>query len=427
MMRRRHAPTRNALAALPAQVARIVRSDGVGEVRARAARRLLGRLEGRPECLPVFTDDLLADPVPEGGGPAEHGPLVVNWVMTPPSRGSGGHTTIFRVLHQVEDLGHTCNVLLYDRYLADERRHRDVIEQHFGGVNGVVADVRRSPPPGDAVVATSWETAYPVVRTPEQGRRLYFVQDFEPWFHAAGSLSVLAENTYGLGMRGVTVGPWLSRKLSAEYGMTCDHIPFGHDPDVYNVVTGAERDGVGFFARPVTARRGYDLGILALQHFATRHPDVPIHVFGRAVTSLPFRHVAHGLLSPAELNALYNRCAAVLVLSMSNVSLVPLEVLAAGAVPVMNDAGPSRSTLDNPHVVYAAPRPRDLAEALGVVVTRAGVGATPDEVAASVGRHRWDGAGATFVAAIRERPGRDVAMPRERQVAANGEVRGWTS
>lgn len=405
MNRGRDRRTRTARAgAVAGQAARIIRTDGVGELGARLVRRATRRLDARPTLLPVFPDDLLADPVPERPRPVPSGPLTVNWVMTPPSPGSGGHTTIFRVLHQVEALGHTCNVLLYDRYLGNVDRHREVVDRHFGGVTGTIVDARRSAPTADAVVATSWDTAYPVVRTPRQGRRIYFVQDFEPWFHASGSLSILAENTYRMGMRGVTVGPWLAGKLRDEFGMACDHIPFGHDPDVYRLLPPRPRDAVGFFARPSVPRRGFELGVLALQHFADRHPDVPIHVFGARVAGLPFRHVAHGLLSPDGLNELYNGCAAVLVLSMSNVSLVPLEVLAAGAIPVMNDADHSRAPLDSPHVVYAEPEPRALAAALGDVVGRRAT-AAPQAVADSTRAHRWDGAGATFVDAIRrDRP-----------------------
>ena len=111
MNRGRDRRTRTARAgAVAGQAARIIRTDGVGELGARLVRRATRRLDARPTLLPVFPDDLLADPVPERPRPVPSGPLTVNWVMTPPSPGSGGHTTIFRVLHQVEALGHTCNV-----------------------------------------------------------------------------------------------------------------------------------------------------------------------------------------------------------------------------------------------------------------------------------------------------------------------------
>ena len=83
---------------------------------------------------------------------------------------------------------------------------------------------------------------------------------------------------------------------------------------------------------------------------------------------LPFKFVNHGLVTPAKLNEIYNRCFAGLSLSLTNVSLVPHEMLAAGCIPVVNDADHNRMVLDNPHVRYAAPTPHSLAAALEAVV-----------------------------------------------------------
>src|SRR4029453_12948650 len=88
----------------------------------------------------------------------------------------------------------------------------------------------------------------------------------------------------------------------------------------------------------------------------------------------------HGVMTPAELGRLYNRCAAGLVLSATNVSLVPHEMLAAGCIPGVNDAEHHRIVLDNDHVAYAPATPHDLAEALGRLVTR------PPEVMAAEAR-----------------------------------------
>lgn len=62
----------------------------------------------------------------------------------------------------------------------------------------------------------------------------------------------------------------------------------------------------------------------------------------------PFRCVDHGLASPTELNAIYNCCFAGLSLSLTNVSLVPLEMLAAGCIAVVNDAAHNRIVLEIP-------------------------------------------------------------------------------
>ena len=87
---------------------------------------------------------------------------------------------------------------------------------------------------------------------------------------------------------------------------------------------------------------------MALDLFAARHPEVDIHVFGEPVKGLPFRAIDHGVLAPAGLDDLYNRCIAGLVLSATNVSLVPHEMLPSGCLPVVNDAEHNRIVLDNP-------------------------------------------------------------------------------
>src|SRR6185436_11910944 len=42
------------------------------------------------------------------------GPLTIAWVVPPWSIGSGGHTTIFRLVRQMEQRGHSCSIHLFD-------------------------------------------------------------------------------------------------------------------------------------------------------------------------------------------------------------------------------------------------------------------------------------------------------------------------
>src|SRR6202012_4909998 len=85
---------------------------------------------------------------------------------------------------------------------------------------------------------------------------------------------------------------------------------------------------------------------------------------------LPFAATDHQLQTPEQLNALYNRCVAGLVLSATNVSLVPHEMLAAGCIPVVNDVEHNRIFLDNDHVAYAPATPFELAGKLCELVDR---------------------------------------------------------
>ena len=101
---------------------------------------------------------------------------------------------------------------------------------------------------------------------------------------------------------------------------------------------------------------------------------------------------------------LYNRCVAGLALSATNVSLVPYEMLAAGCLPVVNDAEHNRVVLDNPSVVYAAATPFELARTLCELVERPPAlrAAAAEEAAEGVRGSSWEQAGEQVVRIVRD-------------------------
>ncbi|GAA1276767.1 glycosyltransferase family 1 protein [Saccharothrix xinjiangensis] len=380
------------------QVSRIVREQGVRQLGARALNNAARRFGADTEVFPVRLEDVraadLAAPRPLVVPPVPaDGKLTVNWVSTPPAPGSGGHTTMFRLVEHLESLGHTCRLYLYDVYGSRAVDHEPVIRSAYPGFRGPVLDVLDGMADAHAVFATAWMTAYPVFNDPCAGKRFYLVQDYEPWFFPVGGLSALAENTYRMGFHGFTAGRFLADKLRTEVGMPADHFDFGCDADRYHLREGVARDGVVFYARRLAPRRATEIGLLALELFADRHPDLAIHTYGEKIGALGPRHVDHGLISPDRLNDLYNRCYAGLTLSMTNVSLVPHEMLAAGCVPVVNDAPHNRVVLDNDHVRYAPATPHDLARALTDVVTAPDFATLARTASTSVSSRSWDAAG----------------------------------
>lgn len=293
---------------------------------------------------------------------------------------------------------------MHDRHEWSLDRHRRKIRAWWPSLQAEIRDAAEGIEDAHAIFATSWETAYPVLTSTARGARLYLVQDHEPSFYAAGSESLLARATYGFGFHGVTAGPWLAQMLGRDYGMAAEHFDFGCDLDLYRLDPAAERTGVCLYCRPSTPRRAFELAVAALDLFAERHPEVPIHLYGESVRGLPFAAVDHGLLAPEELGGLYNRCIAGLVLSATNVSLVPHEMLAAGCIPVVNDAEHNRIVLDNPEVAYAPATPFDLANALSCLVDRptAERRAAAQAASASVQGASWEDAGALVERVIRE-------------------------
>jgi O-antigen biosynthesis protein len=408
------------------QTRRLLRAEGYAGVAARLAARVANRVSppgsGR---LPVTSADLLrAGEIAASGWmlppalPAEPGePLTVAWVATPPSLGSGGHTTMFRLVSALEQAGHTCILYFRDAHGWSLDQHERTLRSWWPWVNAEVRDAADGIEDAHAIFATAWETAYTVLASPARGTRFYLVQDFEPSFYPAGSEALLAEATYRFGFHGVTAGRWLAETLPRDYGMAADHFDFGRDLTyALDASVGPEqRTGICFYARPDSPRRAFELAMLALELFAARQPEVDIHLYGVDLPKrLPFAATDHGTMTPEQLNDLYNRCIAGLALSATNVSLVPHEMLAAGCIPVVNDAEHNRLVLDNSHVAYAPATPFELAETLSALVERpvAERRAAADAAAESVLGASWDDAGT-----IVERIVRDVVQGAVREPA----------
>lgn len=365
------------------QASRLLRSEGVQGVSGRARRRAAGALwPSGAESLPVSGHDLRRAAALMANGNAfppplpwrEDEPLTVAWVDLPPSQGSGGQTTIYRMVEALESMGHRNVLYVLDNHGWSLAQHRATVHRCWPGVRAEIRDVRDGIEDAHAVMATCWESVYPVIASPAAGARMYFVQDYEPMFHPAGSKYLLAEATYQFGLQGVTAGRWLAQKLTKEHGMAADFFEFGCDVDTYHLDASPDsarrRQGICYYCRPATPRRAHELAMAALELFAEEHPDVEIHFYGERLANLPFRATQHGLLTPAELNQLYNRCVAGLTLSATNVSLVPHEMLASGCIPVVNDAEHNRLVLANDHVSYARATPFDLAAALADLLAR---------------------------------------------------------
>lgn len=339
------------------------------------------------------------------------GPAKVAWIMSPPGRESGGHQNLFRFIDFAERAGHSCRIYLYsaDGNGIDVAATRAMLAtsdaypklqasiEPWDREIGVAADT-------DALFATGWETAYPAFRDASRAKRFYFVQDYEPYFYPLGSEAILAENTYRFGFHGITAGGWLAHKLRSEFGMATDHFDFGVDTSLYSRTNDAPRNEVFFYARPVTPRRAFEFGLLALTDLKRMRPDVVVNFAGWDVSNwkIPFEYVNLRSLPLSQLSAVYNRCAAGLVMSLSNMSLLPLELMACGATPVVNDGPNNRMVSDNPFIDYVPASPLAVARRLAHAIDRPDAIEHSRAMAASVQTVDWQSSGTAFVRAMEE-------------------------
>jgi len=328
------------------------------------------------------------------------------WIISPPGRTSGGHQNAFRFMDFLEKAGHSVTVYFY----TTEERPIDVAAirtmlQTTSAYPDLAGDLRvYDPKKGldtdtDAVFATGWETAYPAFLHPSNARRFYFTQDFEPAFYASGSDYVLAENTYRFGFHGFSAGRWLSKKLTADYGMPGDFYDYAVDKQHYSLTNKAVRNEILFYARPPTARRAFEFGRLVLTEFHRLRPDVTINMVGWDISPypVPFPYVNHTALDISQLNEVYNRAAAALILSLTNMSLLPMEVMSSGVVPVVNDAPNTREIFASPYMDYQPMSPGAMARRLVQIVESPDQVEHAEEMAASVAKIDWVDPGETFI------------------------------
>jgi hypothetical protein len=400
------------------KAARILSEDGSLVLRRRASRYLRRRLPVTREFdldLPVAAEDVLAASERVGtanagdDGRVHEGPLSIDWLMPPIGAGSGGHRTILRIVGLLAERGHRSRLVIYDgRGIQTAAEASAIIRRSFGGLDVEVVDDLATIGAADALVATGWQTAYPVLRAETGARKFYFVQDFEPYFFPMGSAAVLAEDTYRFGLYGITAGGWLAGKLAAEYGMPTAHFDFGSDSGQYAYANAGPRRKIVFYARPKTPRRGFEIGVLALITFLRARPEYEVHVIGEDLPAgaLPPGFVGRGILDPAELNELYNEAAAGLVISLTNMSLLPLELLSSGCIPVVNEARSNTDVSDNPFIAYADPSPAALAAALEGVVARPDLPTHARAASASVDQLSWEDAAVEVERVLRRGLGR---------------------
>ncbi len=262
--------------------------------------------------------------------------MKLNWLVPEPFPGAGGDVGLFRIIRLLAEFGHDCRVYVVPYNLMNDyttEQIRAYVGKHFGATparyekwNGTVRDA-------DGTFATFWPTAENVLALPNGGRRFYLVQDFEPSFYPGDAHHTeRAENTYRAGFHCTTLGRWLAKLLRERYGATTDYFDFAVDPTIYrpkaNLRNATRR--VCFYARPATPRRGYEIGIEALRLVKERVPEVEIVFYGTAspepTPAFPF--IDRGLVTAEGLADLFSSCDVGLVISLSNPSFVPLEMMA---------------------------------------------------------------------------------------------------
>lgn len=294
--------------------------------------------------------------------------LVLNWVIPLPGIGSGGHINIFRFICNLQNMGFQNRVYAMNGdESTPQKEFYDFVEKYYGVTDKTLELYygTKNMKAAHASIATSWETAYVVNNFDNTVSKFYFVQDFEPYFFPLGSRYSFAENTYKFGFRGITAGYWLKDKLREEYGMETEGFGFSYDRNIYSLRKKKDTTSrVFYYARPFTERRSFEMGLLVLSELHRQMPEVEIVMAGSSLEEyeISFPYIDLGTVALEELSELYAQCDLCLVLSHTNLSLLPLEIMASGSVVVCNRGANSEWLVNETNSVMTDADPVDIVE-----------------------------------------------------------------
>jgi len=307
--------------------------------------------------------------------------LDIHWVIPNFTPGLGGHMTIFRAIDYLERCGHRCTIWVHSEMKGDKPSrlsylHKRVIDQYFLPLKtdqvfmlgNSQDDLDRVC--GDIIVATDRMSTYPVLGMRKFQKRFYFVQDYEPYFFARGSSSILTEQSYAPqnNFACICASPWLKRRMES-LGNAAISFPLAVDHRVYHPDSSQQRSchTIAFYVRRSTPRRLYEIGLLALRALFDLGDSFEIITFGEKDLpdlGIPVKVRHAGILGAEALATLYRKCTIGLVLSGTNYSLVPNEMMACGLPVVDIDAEHTRLSYEPETAVLAEPTPEGLASAL---------------------------------------------------------------
>jgi len=200
-------------------------------------------------------------------------------------------------------------------------------------------------PDHDIGFCTAWQTAYPLLKFNRVRKKLYFMQDFEPYFYPAGSISGLAEATYRFGFTAICNTEALKESYEA-YGGKAVHFSPAVDRTVFYPADEAEETKdkyrIIFYGRPFGIRNCFELAIEAIKRVKNDLGD-QVEIIsaggGWKLRDYGLENIVRNLdrLPYEKTGDLYRSCDVGLALMMTrHTSYIPLELMACGCLVVTN-------------------------------------------------------------------------------------------
>ncbi|MBV4438484.1 glycosyltransferase family 1 protein [Clostridium tyrobutyricum] len=252
-------------------------------------------------------------------------------------KSSGGHTSILRLGTYLSGFGYEIYYISYIDQDLNEMRNNAY--SNLNNYRGTILDKSHlNNLKADIIIATLWESVYYIKNL--NGYKMYFVQDYEPYFYTYGEKFLLSQKTYELGLHMVTLGEWnkfMIEKYCNPIGKM-DFIEFPYEKSEYKQV---ERDflqyknkkeiNLAVYVKFDEKRAPFIIQIM-LKNLESNLSDdgikLNIYYFGANKNDKFLNGTNLGKLNTEQLFNLYKKCDFGMVASLTNISLVPYEMIA---------------------------------------------------------------------------------------------------
>lgn len=336
------------------------------------------------------------------------------FIITRMVRFHGGQTSILRLGTRLAGFGMDVTYLVYKKQSVKDMNI--CAEANLKGFKGTcrplddyLNDIRegRCKAP-DIAAASSWDTVSKV-KLFNDSYKMYFVQDYEPYFYEYGEEFLMCKNTYEQGLHMVSLGSWNAEMIRRECSPVSrlDVVSFPYEkseypfaPRDYDAYAGRKKLTlavyVKFYGKRLPNLIPYMLKATA-DKLGKEGIELEVLYFGEAKTFKAEGGRNLGHLTREELRDLYARADFGMVASMSNISLVPYEMLSAGLPLIEFEDGTYTYFLPPESAILTHIGERDIADRILKAIRTPGYLAKMHEAAAGALKDlSWDRTGREF-------------------------------
>lgn len=263
----------------------------------------------------------------------------ITFVIERMAKYNGGQTSILRLGTELSKLGYQVGYVVYKTQTKSDME--ECASCNLSNYQGeMYTNKYLDKLNSDIVIASSWDTVSFAKKM--KGYKMYFLQDYEPYFYSFGELFLMAQKTYEQGLHMVSLGPWNKEMVEKNCKVISpvDMIEFPYEKKEY---PSCKRNYESYSKKTTFTLAVY------LKYYGKRLPCITQYLlkqvkeeFSKEGITLTIKYFGEdksfhcdagenlGMLNKKELLALYKKADFGMVASMSNISLVPYEMLATG-------------------------------------------------------------------------------------------------